>query len=198
MPANQPAAISGFNDDIGAARKAVKIVNGCPKAMAVPTADKLPFHRIQLTVCCQPADGLLKKVYAMMDMIKIGIAQAIILGAFDLGGRVLSRFKSCVFLISLVIPGTCAAPRTAETFLPGAVLIFSERYWSRSSINGFFSRGKCSVNSSSILSSISLDLSFSSSSSEIVSRLKMLPKTCIKSIALPLKPMFPQIREKVT
>lgn len=61
-PANQPAASKGFNEVIGAAINAVKMVSGCPIAMAAPRAERLPFHKIQLTVCAKPADGLAKKV----------------------------------------------------------------------------------------------------------------------------------------
>src|SRR5690625_4512166 len=61
-PANKPAERRGFKEVNGAAIKAVSIANGCPKAMIVPIADKEPFHKIQLIICCHPAVGLATKV----------------------------------------------------------------------------------------------------------------------------------------
>src|SRR5699024_6094569 len=106
IPATIPAAINGFKDVKGAATKAEMIVSGCPKAMAAPIAENDPFQRIQLIDCLTPASKFAKKVYAIIERIRIGIAQPMYLGMFDFGGRSDKRFKSCSLLISFLIPGT--------------------------------------------------------------------------------------------
>src|SRR5699024_5873565 len=95
IPANQPAAISGLSDVIGAAINAVNTANGWPNATNVPIADKLPFHSIQLTVCCHPAEGFEKNVYTITAIIIIGIDQPMIFGTLDFFGRSSKRSKSC-------------------------------------------------------------------------------------------------------
>src|SRR5690625_4839105 len=128
MPSNHPAAINGFKEVIGAAIKAVRIANGCPKAIAVPSAEREPFHTTQLTVCCIPAAGVVMNEQTMSAMIPSGMVQAIILGTLDFFGIAESRARLCSLLISSCIPGIWAAPKTATTFFPGASLIFWDKY----------------------------------------------------------------------
>src|SRR5699024_6108014 len=129
-----------------------------------------------------------------MPKIIIGMDQPMIFGFFDFGGIIVKRCKSYSFLIYFVMPGTCASPRTATIFLPGARLIFTAKYWSLSSINGFFNLGKLLENSANKESIISRDFIFSNSSSEILSLLKILTMTCIKSNAFPFQPIDFQMR----
>src|SRR5699024_2594580 len=132
-----------------------------------------------------------------MPKIIIGMDQPMIFGIFDFGGIFVKRCKSWSFRISFVMPGTCAAPRTATIFFPGGRLIFSAKYWSLSSIIGFFNLGTLLENSANKDSIISRDLIFSTSSPEILYLLKILTMTCIKRNAFTFHPIDFQMRANV-
>ena len=62
MPANQPAAIRGLSEVIGAAMKAVMIERIWPPAKSVPIALREPFHSSQILICSSPISRFLNRV----------------------------------------------------------------------------------------------------------------------------------------
>src|SRR5690625_3131992 len=95
IPATQPAARNGFSEVMGAAKTAVRMASGGPKAANVPRAANVPFQSVQLISCCTPAAGLFKRVNKINPIMITVIDQPIIFGHLDCGGFWTSRCKSC-------------------------------------------------------------------------------------------------------